>query len=99
MLANAFSFLPTSYVRDHMRFADDVDGDPERAACLAVAVALDVLIDRLDLKSTLSEYKVPQEDLAKIAQGTYEGTSAKPGWKGICPSEEHLLNDILKAVY
>ena len=99
MLANAFSFLPTSYVRDHMSFADDVDGDPDRAACLAVGVALDVLIDRLGLKATLSEYKVPEEDLEKLAKGTFESISQKPGWKGICPTADQLLNDVLKAAY
>ncbi|KAJ6602415.1 alcohol dehydrogenase IV [Mycena vulgaris] len=41
-----------------------VDGDVLRLSALIAG-----LVQRLGLKSTLSEYKVPKEDLAKIAQG------------------------------
>lgn len=99
MLANAFSFLPTSYVRDHMSFADDVDGDPERAACVAAAVALEVLIDRLGLNTRLSDYEVPEGDLKGLAEAAYKATSQKPGWNGICPSAEALLTDVLQIAY
>lgn len=98
MLANAFSYLPTSYVRDHMSLQSG-EGDEEENACLAVAAALDTLIARLGLQTSLSEYKVPREDLEKLAKEAYAATSGKPGWKEICPSQEQLLKHVLEPIF
>jgi len=98
MLANAFSYLPTSYVRDHMSLQSG-EGDEEENACLVVAAALDTLIDRLGLQTALSEYKVPKEDLEKLAKEAYATTSGKPGWKEICPSPEQLLKRVLEPIF
>lgn len=98
MLANAFSYLPTSYVRDHMSLHSG-DGEAEENACLAVAAALDALIERLGLQTSLSEYKVPREDLEKLAREAYEATAGKPGWKEICPSQDELLKSVLEPIF
>ena len=97
MLANTFSYLPTSFVRDHVRRHES--GDSDISACLATADAVDKLVEILELKTTLSDFNVPREDLPKLAKTTYEATVGKPGWKGICPSEEQILRGILEPIF
>lgn len=99
MLANAFSFLPTSFVRDHLNLNESDEGDEGMSVCLAVAGAVDRLIEKLDLKASLSEYNVPKEDLPKIAAAAYKATASKLGWKELCPSEEQMVKGILEPIF
>lgn len=99
MLANTFSYIPTSYVRDHMHLSDEYSGDSDVGTILAAAAALDKLIERLGLKTSLKDYKVPKEDLGKIAEKAYKATTGKPGWKEICPSAETMVKQVLEVVY
>lgn len=99
MLANAFSYIPTSYVRDHMYLSDESEGEPDVGTILAAAAALDRLIDRLGLRTNLKAYKVPKEDLDKVAERAYIATSGKPGWKGLCPSAELMVKQVLEPAY
>lgn len=99
MLANSFSYIPTFYVRDHMHLSDDSEGDPDVGTILAAAAALDKLIDRLGLRTTLKDYKVPKEDLGKVADKAYKATSEKPGWKDLCPPVGMMVKQVLEPVY
>lgn len=99
MLANTFSYIPTSYVRDHMHLSDDSEGEPDVGTILAVAAALDKLIDKLGLKTNLKTYKVPKEDLGKVAEKAYKATSGKPGWKELCPPAEVMVKQVLEPAY
>lgn len=100
MLANSFSYLPTAFVRDHMHLHGEDDNDhADTTTCLATAAALDKLIEKLNLRSSLSQYKVPREDLVKIAEKAYSATTAGPGWKEICPSAEDMVKHVLEPVF
>lgn len=99
MLANTFSYIPTPYVRDHMHLSDDFEGEPDVGTILASAAALDKLVERLGLRTSLSHYKVPKGDLKKIAEKAYKATVAKPGWKEICPNADEMVSHVLEPVY
>lgn len=99
MLANTFSYIPTSYVRDHMHLHDESNADPDVSTILAAAAALDKLIERLGLRTSLKSYKVPKEDLGKIAEKAYKATTGKPGWKELCPSAEMMVKQVLEPAY
>jgi alcohol dehydrogenase class IV len=99
MLANTFSYIPTSFVRDHMHLHNHLTGDPDVGTALASAAALDKLVEKLGLKTSLSSYNVPKEDLNKIASKAYDATVAKMGWKEICPSAEEMAKQVLEQVY
>lgn len=99
MLANTFSYIPTSYVRDHMHLSDDFEGEADVGTILASAAALDKLIEKLGLRTSLSAYKVPRDDLKKVAEKAYKATVGKPGWKEICPSADEMVSHVLEPVY
>ena len=96
-LANAFSYIPTSFVRDHLGFDDEIDD--ETNAALTLAKALDTLNERLGLTTSLSHYKVPREDLPKLAKASYEACAGKPGWKPLLPSADALQKEVLERIY
>lgn len=82
-----------------MHMSDGYDGDPDTGSILAAAAALDKLIERLGLKTSLSAYKVPKEDLHKIAEKAYKATTGKPGWKEICPSADIMVKQVLESAH
>lgn len=82
-----------------MHLSDDFEGEPDVGTILASAAALDKLIEKLGLRTSLSAYKVPRDDLKKVAEKAYEATVAKPGWKAICPSADEMVSHVLEPVY
>lgn len=93
MLAEALTYLPSTYT------SSSKDIGSASAGARAVADALDQLIKELGLKVTLQDYKVPKEHLEKIAEESYKSTSAKPGWKEVCPTKQDMLDAILLPAY
>lgn len=82
-----------------MHLSDRFHGDPDVGTILASAAALDKLIERLGLKASLSAYKVPKEDLEKIAEKAYKATASKPGWQELCPSADIMVKQVLEPAY
>lgn len=96
-LAMAHAFLPPSYQGSVKPLGLDAASAPEadqRAAAKQVGVAVGQLVEKLDLKSTLAEYKVPREHLEPLAEKV---DGHKP--EGAPYRKEQILEAILKKIY
>jgi alcohol dehydrogenase class IV len=96
-LATAHTFLPSGYQGTAKPLGLDASSaseEDQRAAAMQVGVAIGQLVDALELKSTLKEYKVPREDLEGIAGKVDE---AKP--EGSPYDKEQVMEAILNKIY
>lgn len=96
-LAMAHAFLPPAYQGSVKALGLDAASAPEadqRAAAMQVGVAVGQLVERLDLKSTLAEYKVPRKDLEVLASKVDEH---KP--EGSPYNKDQVLEAILNKIY
>jgi hypothetical protein len=96
-LAMAHAFLPTEYqgsVKPLGLDAASAGEAAQRASAEQVGVAVGMLVKKLELESTLSQYKVPREDLDVIAGKVDD---AKP--KGAPYDKEQVIKAILNKIY
>lgn len=96
-LAMAHAFLPAQYQGSVKALGLDAASAPEaeqRAAAEQVGIAVGKLVETLELKSTLSEYKVPREDLEGIAGKVDD---AKP--EGAPYNKKQVIEAILNKIY
>lgn len=61
-----------------------------------ISLSITLLIEDLGLKSSLREYDVPREDLAKVAEGSLEGLK---GWKEDDLPSGDGLKAVLEGIY
>jgi alcohol dehydrogenase class IV len=73
------------------------DKDPLAARAILLGLAVAGLVDALGLTSSLAEYKVPREDLPKIAKKAREAL-VRGGVDNV-PSEEAIVGEILESIY
>ncbi|KAJ9102059.1 hypothetical protein QFC20_005067 [Naganishia adeliensis] len=96
-LAMVHAFLPAQYQGSVKALGLDAASAPEaeqRAAAEQVGIAVGKLVETLELKSTLSEYKVPREDLEGIAGKVDD---AKP--EGAPYNKKQVIEAILNKIY